>query len=250
MHKKARNLTGTPWIDRYRNKTYDAMVRELRSDPNGLMEVLETGFRQSKSTGLKLHEIYSLYTVMLRRRPTNVLELGCGISTIVLGYAALRLIQQGFTCKVTSMEESQSYADNLSEWMPVILSGIVDVIVSSVETEIVADDWVSFFYANTPLKHYDLVFVDGPQYPKRVGERTGFDGDVVRIVGRSGHPATVLIDGREETQAAVAELLSPSRIKTLRYGPSVFKGRIGQNIAKRTILRRLEIKSLVECTFD
>ena len=91
-------------------------------------------FRRSASTGCTYHELGTLYRHIVTRKPRYVLELGSGISTLVLAHAAKVVRDQGGACKVISMEEDSFYFDNLKSLLPVWISDYATVIHSPLMT--------------------------------------------------------------------------------------------------------------------
>ena len=71
---------------------------------HGLLPILQ----RSASVGCTFFELDALYHEITRQRPKRVLELGSGISTIVMGFAAHSLLAEGEKCTVVTMEQHES----------------------------------------------------------------------------------------------------------------------------------------------
>ena len=61
---------------------------------------------RSSSKGCTFHELNVLFRHIVRHQPKYVLELGAGISTVVLAHAAKKVRRSGAPCTVISMEEN------------------------------------------------------------------------------------------------------------------------------------------------
>ena len=92
-------------------------------------------FRRSASTGCTYHELGTLYRHIIRHRPRHVLELGSGMSTLVLAHAARLVRDQGGECQVISMEEDSFYFNNLMSLLPAWVSDYATVVHSPLRDE-------------------------------------------------------------------------------------------------------------------
>lgn len=141
----------------------------------------------SSSTGCSYGDYWVLYSYILRKKPREVLELGSGVSTVVMGYA---LLKNG-SGRITSMEESAEYAEQTRKLLPEEMKKLIEVVHSpSIEKR-----WGPFVgrgYRDIPEKSYDFVFVDGPHYDRE----TSFDVDLLELVQKSETPLTAVIDSR------------------------------------------------------
>ncbi len=147
---------------------------------------------------------------MLRLRPKYVLELGSGLSSIVLGYAAKRLSESGSPCVVHSWEESADYFADLEPLIPGLLEPYLQRFVSHPVEQAESLSWVGLRFPDKALIPYDLVFVDGPEYPEWNSPQSSpsryFDADVLDALDQNPNPFIVMIDGRRQTVAALREL--------------------------------------------
>src|SRR5204863_6639767 len=84
-------------------------------------------FSNSTSTGCDFYELRTLYKYVLKTKPKYILELGSGISTVVIAYALNSIKDQGYSCKFVSMEESEPYYEQLKNLIPKNLAPLVEL---------------------------------------------------------------------------------------------------------------------------
>lgn len=158
--------------------------RKLKQDKN-LWSFLST--IDAKSTGCSMNDYWVLYSYILREKPVEVLELGSGISTVVMAHA----LQKNGSGNITSMEESEQYAALTIQMIPVNLRSCVTVIFSeSIEKR--KGLFVGKGYKSIPNRPYDFVFVDGPHYDRE----TSYGVDLLDIIARAEKPLSAIIDSR------------------------------------------------------
>lgn len=181
--------------------------RRLARDRD-LWRVLEPISRSSASTGCTFHELDRLYASVIDHRPARVLELGAGISTIVLAYAARRVEAEGGTPPlIVSMEESAYYHDDLDKLIPEEVRHHVRLVLSPVEDRAEPGGLIGRRYARTPAHAYDLVFIDGPQVPKMRVDPRYFDADLLDVIDWNPGAFTAWLDDREGTRLNLGRLL-------------------------------------------
>lgn len=144
----------------------------------------------SPSTGCSFSDYWALYSYIKKNKPQEVLELGSGVSTLVIAQA---LFENG-TGRVTSMEESLEYRDATDKTIPDSLRPYIDLTVSHV-MEYCWGPFAGTAYEKIPKRDYDFVFVDGPQYDAA----TSFDADLLRLITESSKPVSAFIDMRTGT---------------------------------------------------
>ncbi len=167
-----------------------------------LWGLLQDYLKNSPSTGCAYSDYLLLYNYIRNRKPKEVLECGTGVSTVVIAYALKENERDyGIKGRVTSMEESPNYYNVALKLFPEreSLKSYAEIVLSPV-----MEDTYHFFrgirYKDVPLRPYDFVFVDGPDYlcdPK--GEIILFNFDFVDIVRKSEKPVGALIDTRTTT---------------------------------------------------
>ena len=178
----------------------------LRSD-HTLWRGLEPILDRSSSTGCTFHELATLYQHVVTYRPTEILELGAGISTIVLGYAAKQICDGGGACHLTSLEESEFYYNDLLTIVPHEILQYVDIILSPVEDRDAGDGRIGRHYIGLPKHRYDLVFVDGPQVPEAKRDPRYFDSDLLDTLRWNDDAFVAYVDGRQTTRDNLQRLM-------------------------------------------
>ncbi len=132
-------------------------------------------------------DLYYLYSHILETRPNVVLELGSGVSTVVMA-AALANIGEG---RLHSVDPAREWAESTARSLPRSLKSWCEVIHSAREP-IKIDGFDSSRFRTLPVKHADMIYLDGA-HPQTFyagaetihGLRPGFKGG-----------ETILIDGR------------------------------------------------------
>lgn len=158
--------------------------RKLYSNPE-IRQFLES--IKSPSTGCSYSDYWLLYSHITRNKPHEVLELGSGISTVILAIAA----KETGSTRITSMEESEHYFAETKKIIPDHLLQFVDLQYSK-SVEYRYGPFCGVAYAEIPHREFDLVFVDGPQYDAE----TSFDADVIELARRQDKPFTYIVDSR------------------------------------------------------
>ncbi len=127
---------------------------------------------------------YILYKTIRNLKPLYTLELGSGISSLIIGFA----LKENGGGVLVSMEESGEYGKEVMETI-----GHEYPIELHIE-EAIEDKYTDFEgnrYQNIPRKPYDFIFIDGPRTKK-------VDLDVFYILEYCPN-ARVLIDNRKRT---------------------------------------------------
>ena len=153
--------------------------RRLRAD-KALWEVLDPICRASSSTGCTFHELYVLYRFIRRKRPRHVLELGAGVSTVVMAHAVKLCCDAGSQSHLVAMEDHSFYHDELQKSFPEHLKPHVSLVLSPTE-DVEFKGLVGRRYINKPRHEYGMVFIDGPEIPTQKEDASFFDGDVLDV---------------------------------------------------------------------
>jgi hypothetical protein len=153
-----------------------------------------------------------LYRHVVETRPAEVLELGSGISTIVLGYAAKRVRTKGQPCRITSMEEDAFYHGDLSKLLPDDIRPCVDLILSPTEDRCI-EGRIGRFYRDKPERPYTMLFIDGPRVPEANTDSRYFDGDILDAMAWTNGSLTAFVDGRYHVASAIRHLAPLARIE-------------------------------------
>jgi hypothetical protein len=192
-----------PWVMKH-----DAAVAPF------LYEVLA----KSGSTGCSWVDYYLLYREVLRSRPACVLELGSGVSTVVLAAAARRLWEaKGHRMELVSMEEGVQWHAELQAILPAPLCEHVRLTRSDVVEEDIGGE-LGRRYATTPPLPYELVFIDGPVLDKSSPVKQ-FDSDYLYVVLRSQRPVKAFLDHRMSTCEVYARFFPKGRVETHPSNP-------------------------------
>lgn len=223
--------------------------RKLRCNAE-LFADLTTYLEKTQSTSCSYSDLAVLYTHVRSLRPHTILELGTGVSTLVIAHA-LKLNGGGV---VVSMEEGQKWYDQAVELMPPHLKKYVEIVYSPA----VEKRWDFFLgagYKDIPKRPYEFVFVDGPSFLSNPrGRPLGFNFDLIEILENSETPVTALIDSRQSTCYVYQQLLGnrfrfdyirkigivlPSTKRDLRTGRSVVMHTMGRHGFKRPPLQHI-----------
>ncbi|MEZ5666374.1 MAG: class I SAM-dependent methyltransferase [Alphaproteobacteria bacterium] len=159
-----------------------------------LWALIEAYARNSAVTGVSYGDYLTLYEEVRRRRPTEILECGTGISTVVLAYAQLENEREGAPPgRVTSMEDVPHWHAVARQCLPAQLAGRVDLVLSPKR-----DGFYKCFrgveYAAIPDRPYDFVFSDGPDRHSPVNGDKLFNLDFITVVRRSERPVFGIVD--------------------------------------------------------
>jgi hypothetical protein len=186
----------------------EVMAKQRLRGDRALWKDLRPVLDRSSSRGCTFYELHLLYDYIVQHRPRYVLELGAGVSTIVLGHAALRVRQSGLPCTIVSMEESLDYFQDLQNLLPNGLRECLEVVLSPTEDRNVGGR-IARCYAKKPKRAYDMVFIDGPQVPK---DATFFDGDILDVAAWNPEPFTAFLDARLSTRDSIAALFPSAKM--------------------------------------
>lgn len=143
--------------------------------------------KNSPSTGANYYDYWLLYSYIRKHKPNEVLELGPGITTLVIAQA---LYENG-SGRVTAMEDLQKYYDALNVIIPENLRPFIDLNLSPSHQV----HWGPFrgrAYQSIPDRDYEFVWVDGPNYDRE----TEFDADILQIIAKRDKPLTAFVDSR------------------------------------------------------
>lgn len=163
-------------------------------------------FQRTASVGCTYAELAALHSIVRKTRPKAVLELGSGISTVIIAHALACNSRGSNPGHLTSMEESESFFADTKELVPENLSRFVDLLRSDVLHQEDSDGSISVQYQGTPMVPYDLVFIDGPQLPDNTPSSKYFDGDALQLSKTVGNAFVALLDGRTSTRKKLSAI--------------------------------------------
>lgn len=136
--------------------------------------------------------LLNLYAVVQRHRPTTVVELGSGTSTVWLGYA---LAAHGGSARLVSLDHDAQFADRTRETVQLHQSAMAPTDVRHAPlTEIeVAGEKYRWYRPDelADVEQIDLLVVDGP--PSRTGRLARYPA-VPMLLDRLAPGARVIVD--------------------------------------------------------
>ncbi len=207
LNRKIDRKIRIKYLDPLKSYAENRALKRLKNDPT-MWQSVEEILLHSESTGCTFYELEVLYRHITEHKPALVLELGSGVSTIVMGYAAKKVRDLGMPCTIVSMEESAYYYDDVCKLIPKDIIDCVELIQSPVEDIRLSNDFIARRYVNVPPNPYDLVFIDGPQVPKFQDDPRYFDGDILRVIEWNQQPFTAYLDGRRGTRINLQRLMN------------------------------------------
>jgi hypothetical protein len=159
-----------------------------------LWDLLTRAAGASAVTGASYSDYWTLYEEVRRHRPIEILELGTGLSTVVLAQALRENEAEGGPRgHVPSMEEDKAWAQTALECLPEEIRGSVEILHSPK-----VDGFYKCFrgvqYESVPDRPYDFVFSDGPERHSPVNGDKLFNLDLIQIVCRSDQPVWAVVD--------------------------------------------------------
>jgi hypothetical protein len=186
--------------------------RRIEGIPH-LRDALRGCLEQTKSTGCSYGDYWRLYQYVRRHKPIEVLELGGGVSTVVLAVALRDNAAEGHPPgRLTSMEEEEIWHKELVAIFPNAYRSYVDFVLSPT----VMDGFSVFRgvrYRDVPDRPYSFVFVDGPAYDAKDGSGKTSCFDLVRVLSRSSTPVAALVDTRVSTVYVLQQVLGRARVR-------------------------------------
>jgi predicted O-methyltransferase YrrM len=191
-------------------------------------------------TGASHSDYLTLYREIRRYQPREVLELGTGISTVVLAHALLDNAAEGAPLgHLTSMEEDAGWHAQAVASLPVELEHVVDIVHSPK-----VDGHYKMFrgvqYASVPERPYDYIFSDGPERHSPVDGDKLFDLDFIQVVRRSDRPIRGVVDDHYLTFYVLQKVFGP---ELARYSPTRRLMHVGP--VTRTDVRHLRRENFV-----
>ncbi len=169
-------------------------IRRLQGEP-GLWDALVAYRKQSPSTGCSWTDLWTLYRTVRASRPTEILELGPGLSTVALAYAVMQNAREGCLARITGIEESDFYLEASRKLLPVDLSAFVELRLSP-RVERAFGLFRGVGYRDVPRRPYDFVFVDGPHHEAPSDGAFLFDIDFIDVVQVSANSVRGIVDYR------------------------------------------------------
>lgn len=186
---------------RWRKAIIDRLVAarnrraERRLRANGELWALMVDYAGgSDVTGVSYSDYLTLYEEVRAHAPREVLELGTGISTVVLAQALRENERDGRPRgRVTSMEEDETWHQTARARMPEVLRPLVEI-VHSPKVDGTYKCFRGVQYEALPERPYDFVFSDGPERHSPVNGDKLFDLDLIHVVRRSDRAVRAIVD--------------------------------------------------------
>jgi len=212
-----------------RNRRAEATLRAM----TGLWAKMEEYAQGSAVTGASMSDYLTLYEQVRKWRPVEVLELGTGISTVVLAYALRENeAEGGARGRVTSMEEDPAWHKQAGQNLPGDLRPHVDLIHSPK-----VDGFYKMFrgvqYERIPERAYDFVFSDGPDRFSPVNGDKLFNLDLIQVVLRSDTPIRAIVDNHYLTFYVLQKVFGPKLARYSIHHKLMFVGPVTKKDAGR-----------------
>ena len=189
---------------------------KLKAIPNLWSEMLQYT-HSSDVTGASMSDFLTLYEYVRIHKPTEILEFGTGVSSVVLAHALLENAADGQPLgRITSMEEDLYWHRKAADNLPDKHREIIDL----VHSPKVAGFYKLFRgvrYSEIPDRPYDFVFSDGPERHSPVNNDKLFDLDLILIVLRSNRPIYAIVDNHYLTFYILQKVFG---LKHARYSVS------------------------------
>lgn len=110
----------------------------------------------------KAVDLRNLHRLVMRLRPANVVEFGCGFSTLAMLHAfSLNAERHGMMGKLHVLESDEKWADNLRKKIPASLCQFVDLQVQAAELIQIGGQLCHAFPV-LPNVRPEMMYIDGP----------------------------------------------------------------------------------------
>ena len=193
----------------WRNRRCEPRIRAHREMWQRMLDYAS----KSSVTGASFSDYLTLYEQVRRWKPTEVLECGTGISTVVLAQALLDNAREGApTGRITSMEDHQGWYETARNAMPEDLDGVVEL-VHSKKVDGTHRIFRGVRYEQVPERGYDFVFSDGPDRHSPVTGEKLFNLDLIDVIARSERPLRAVVDNHYLTFWVLQKLLGTDKAR-------------------------------------
>ena len=155
--------------------------------------------------------IYQLYNYIIKKKPKKLLELGSGLSTVVILNALNHIKNEHPNYKplFISMENKKILFKHKKK-----LTKNKKIKFKLVLSKVIKDNFLIFSgyrYSNIPKHNYDFVFVDGPNYKDQDGMSCSFD--IAHILNNFSKKFDCLIDKRVATSYVMQKLIGRKSVE-------------------------------------
>jgi hypothetical protein len=193
------------WCRRRLFRTLPGIEREIADYSKG-----------SNTTGTKFPTLWRAVRLILRERPTLILEAGTGLSTIVLAAAVKQLRERvpGYAGRIVSMESVEHWYDTAKRNLPEKYAEVVELVLGPrMKYEFLF--FRGYCHSNIPPLDYNFIFLDGPSYEDENGG--SFCADVFHVVETSSAPVIRGVIDTRVSSVFVLQAVFGSR--AVRYYP-------------------------------
>jgi predicted O-methyltransferase YrrM len=156
----------------------------------GALEVLDQSSRHSDAGAFSADfvDLVLLYELVRIVRPESILELGSGLSTLMLATSQHDCRNNG---RLTAIEPNERWAQHTEEMLPDALSSVVEVL-RGAPKDYQVGRWQSRIFSNTLSETPDFIYVDGaPSGARFAGMET-----VIELERELKPGCVIAIDGR------------------------------------------------------
>lgn len=125
-------------------------------------------------SGHKTRDINFLHKKVIKKTPRNILEFGCGVSTIAMASACKQIsLSKGIKSKVYAIEADEKWADLTNR--TIVELGLQDfaTVKFSIPKLVNFNGQTASFFEHLPNIRPDLVYLDGPDPRSVIGDVNG-----------------------------------------------------------------------------
>jgi hypothetical protein len=189
--------------------------RLYRALPGIAEEIVEYSGK-SDTTGTKFPTLWRAVRIILKEKPSRILECGTGLSTLVLSAAILKNKAEdaSYDGHIVSMESVEQWFDTAVQNLPEKYKQVVEIVLGPREKyEFLF--FRGYRHSNIPPQDFDFVFLDGPNYDDENGG--SFCADVLHVLEISSAP---VVRGVIDTRvSSVFVMQTVFGTKAIRYYP-------------------------------
>ena len=169
---------------------------------------------KSGSTGCEWSDYLTLYQEIRLRRPLRILELGSGISSLVICYAIEKNLEEiDASVKFFSIDENEFYHNQIVKIFPAKYQDRVNFLLCN-RVQKRYKNILGSYYENLPDEDFDFIFIDGPTTRTEESLEKSFNADLVNLI-ESNKLSQVngLLDERIFSKWMLKKLIPKLRIK-------------------------------------
>ena len=188
----------------------------------GFSEEWNTNFATGGASFPEL-DLYVLYKLIKVQKPTSILELGSGKSTIAI---TKFLNEIGHQYDFYSIDEYEKWGALTKKFLEEIEDNKKTRVLISKRIASSFQFFKGTCYSKLPDEKFDLIFVDGPD-PKG-----GINTDVLNVLSKQTEPCNVLIDGRYRTVLAIQSAFPEAKCFKFINNMTLFLGLCATNFTE------------------